>query len=276
MTNKMIDNRVAKLRKLEAEQKALEQEAEAIRTELKAELEALEVEELATEHYTIRWREIISARLDSKKLKLELPGYHQLWNYAKRKVYSGTAVFSKKEPLDVIYGMGIEEHDQEGRLITLEMDDFYFVGVYVPNSQNELKRLDYRMKWEDDFRAFLGGLAEKKPVIVCGDMNVAHKEIDLKNPSANHHNPGFTDEEREKLTLLLDAGFTDSFRYKYPDKEEAYSWWSYRFNSRARNAGWRIDYFVVSDELEDKIVDAKIHTNIMGSDHCPVELELNI
>ncbi len=219
---------------------------------------------------------IQESKMQENQLKLELPGYHQFWNYAKRKGYSGTAVFSKKEPLDVIYGMGIEEHDQEGRLITLEMDDFYFVGVYVPNSQNELKRLDYRMKWEDDFRAFLGGLAEKKPVIVCGDMNVAHKEIDLKNPSANHHNPGFTDEEREKLTLLLDAGFTDSFRYKYPDKEEAYSWWSYRFNSRARNAGWRIDYFLVSDVLKDKITDAKIHSDIMGSDHCPIEVDLDI
>ena len=214
--------------------------------------------------------------MQENQLKLELPGYHQFWNYAKRKGYSGTAVFSKKEPLDVIYGMGIEEHDQEGRLITLEMDDFYFVGVYVPNSQNELKRLDYRMKWEDDFRAFLGGLAEKKPVIVCGDMNVAHKEIDLKNPSSNHKNPGFTDEEREKLGLLLDAGFIDSFRYKYPDKEEAYSWWSYRFNSRARNAGWRIDYFLVSDVLKDKITDAKIHSDIMGSDHCPIEVDLDI
>ena len=219
---------------------------------------------------------IQESKMQENQLKLELPGYHQFWNYAKRKGYSGTAVFSKKEPLDVIYGMGIEEHDQEGRLITLEMDDFYFVGVYVPNSQNELKRLDYRMKWEDDFRAFLGGLAEKKPVIVCGDMNVAHKEIDLKNPSANHHNPGFTDEEREKLTLLLDAGFTDSFRYKYPDKEDAYSWWSYRFNSRARNAGWRIDYFLVSDVLKDKITDAKIHSDIMGSDHCPIEVDLDI
>ena len=219
---------------------------------------------------------IQESKMQENQLKLELPGYHQFWNYAKRKGYSGTAVFSKKEPLDVIYGMGIEEHDQEGRLITLEMDDFYFVGVYVPNSQNELKRLDYRMKWEDDFRAFLGGLAEKKPVIVCGDMNVAHKEIDLKNPSANHHNPGFTDEEREKLTLLLDAGFTDSFRYKYPDKVEAYSWWSYRFNSRARNAGWRIDYFLVSAVLKDKITDAKIHSDIMGSDHCPIEVDLDI
>ena len=219
---------------------------------------------------------IQESKMQKDQLILETPGYHQYWNYAVRKGYSGTAVFTKKEPVNVINGMGIERHDQEGRVITLDMGDYYFVTVYVPNSQNELKRLDYRMDWEDCFREYLLGLKKEKPVIMCGDLNVAHKEIDLKNPSSNHQNPGFTDDEREKFSTLLAAGFIDTFRYKYPDLEEAYSWWSYRFNSRARNAGWRIDYFVVSDELEDKIVDAKIHTNIMGSDHCPVELELNI
>lgn len=219
---------------------------------------------------------IQESKMQKDQLILETPGYHQYWNYAVRKGYSGTAVFTKKEPVNVINGMGIERHDQEGRVITLDMGDYYFVTVYVPNSQNELKRLDYRMDWEDCFREYLLGLKKEKPVIMCGDLNVAHKEIDLKNPSSNHQNPGFTDDEREKFSTLLDAGFIDTFRYKYPDLEEAYSWWSYRFNSRARNAGWRIDYFVVSDELEDKIVDAKIHTDIMGSDHCPVELELNI
>ena len=219
---------------------------------------------------------IQESKMQKDQLILETPGYHQYWNYAVRKGYSGTAVFTKKEPVNVINGMGIERHDQEGRVITLDMGDYYFVTVYVPNSQNELKRLDYRMDWEDCFREYLLGLKKEKPVIMCGDLNVAHKEIDLKNPSSNHQNPGFTDDEREKFSTLLAAGFIDTFRYKYPDLEEAYSWWSYRFNSRARNAGWRIDYFVVSDELEDKIVDAKIHTDIMGSDHCPVELELNI
>lgn len=219
---------------------------------------------------------IQESKMQKDQLILETPGYHQYWNYAVRKGYSGTAVFTKKEPVNVINGMGIERHDQEGRVITLDMGDYYFVTVYVPNSQNELKRLDYRMDWEDCFREYLLGLKKEKPVIMCGDLNVAHKEIDLKNPSSNHQNPGFTDDEREKFSTLLDAGFIDTFRYKYPDLEEAYSWWSYRFNSRARNAGWRIDYFVVSDDLEDKIVDAKIHTDIMGSDHCPVELELNI
>ena len=216
------------------------------------------------------------SKMQKDQLIVNTPGYHQYWNYAIKKGYSGTAIFTKKEPLDVTLGMGIEEHDQEGRLITLDMGDYYFITVYVPNSQNELKRLDYRMKWEDDFRSFIGELAKKKPVIVCGDLNVAHKDIDLKNPSSNHQNPGFTDEEREKFQTLLDSGFVDSFRYKYPDLEEAYSWWSYRFNSRERNAGWRIDYFLVSEEAKDKIVDAKIHTEIYGSDHCPVELEINL
>ncbi len=202
------------------------------------------------------------SKMQKDQLIVNTPGYHQYWNYAIKKGYSGTAIFTKKEPLDVKLGMGIEEHDQEGRLITLDMGDYYFITVYVPNSQNELKRLDYRMKWEDDFRSFTGELAKKKPVIVCGDLNVAHKDIDLKNPSSNHQNPGFTDEEREKFQTLLDSGFVDSFRYKYPDLEEAYSWWSYRFNSRERNAGWRIDYFLVSEEAKDKIVDAKIHTEI--------------
>ena len=219
---------------------------------------------------------IQESKMQENQLKLELDGYHQYWNYAKRKGYSGTAVFTKKEPVSVTYGMGIEEHDQEGRLITLDMGDFFFVCVYVPNSQNELKRLDYRMKWEDDFREYLLGLKAKKSVIVCGDMNVAHKEIDLKNPASNHKNPGFTDEEREKMTELLGSGFVDSFRALYPDKIDAYSWWSYRFNSRARNAGWRIDYFLVSEDLGDKINDATIHSDIYGSDHCPVGLSIDL
>ena len=219
---------------------------------------------------------IQESKMQEGQLKLELPGYNQYWNYAKRKGYSGTAVFTKKEPVSVTYGMGIEKHDDEGRLITLDMGDFVFITVYVPNSQNELKRLDYRMEWEKDFRDYVTGLAKDKPVIICGDMNVAHKEIDIKNPASNHKNPGFTDEEREKMTELLDAGFTDSFRYKYPDLTDAYSWWSYRFNSRERNAGWRIDYFIVSNGIEDKIEDAKILTEIYGSDHCPVELDINL
>ena len=219
---------------------------------------------------------IQESKMQKDQIKLELEGYHQYWNYAVKKGYSGTAVFTRQEPLNVIYGLGIEEHDQEGRMITLEFENFYFICVYVPNSQEELKRLQYRMKWEDDFRAFVSDLDKKKPVIICGDMNVAHKEIDLKNPSSNHHNPGFTDDERGKLNDLLDAGFTDTFRYKYPDLEGAYSWWSYRFNSRARNAGWRIDYFLVSDRLVDKITDAKIHNEVFGSDHCPIELDLDL
>ena len=214
--------------------------------------------------------------MQKDQLKLETPGYHQYWNYAIRKGYSGTAIFTRKEPVSVTNGLSIEEHDQEGRLITLDMGDYYFLTVYVPNSQNELKRLEYRMKWEDDFREYVSKLSKEKPVIICGDMNVAHKEIDLKNPASNHHNPGFSDEERGKFQELLDAGFVDTFRYKYPDRRDIYSWWSYRFNSRENNAGWRIDYFLVSDYVQDKIVDAKIHNEIYGSDHCPVELEIDI
>ena len=213
-------------------------------------------------------------KLQEGQIDLELPGYHQYWNYAEKKGYSGTAVFTKTEPINVTYGIGVDEHDHEGRVITCEFDDFYFVCVYVPNSQNELKRLDYRMKWEDDFRAYLCGLKEKKGVIVTGDMNVAHQEIDLKNPSANHHNAGFTDEERGKMTELLAAGFIDSFRFLYPDVTDIYSWWSYRFSARSRNAGWRIDYFLVSEDMKDRIQEAKIHTDILGSDHCPVELTI--
>ncbi len=219
---------------------------------------------------------IQESKMQKDQLKLETPGYHQYWNYAVRKGYSGTAIFTKQEPISVKNGLGIEEHDQEGRLITLDMGDYYFITVYVPNSQNELKRLDYRMKWEDDFREYVSGLSKEKPVIICGDMNVAHKEIDLKNPASNHHNPGFSDEERGKFQELLDAGFVDTFRYKYPDQRDIYSWWSYRFNSRENNAGWRIDYFLVSDYVQDKIVDAKIHNEVYGSDHCPVELEIDL
>ncbi len=219
---------------------------------------------------------IQESKMQKDQLKLETPGYHQYWNYAIRKGYSGTAIFTRKEPVSVTNGLGIEEHDQEGRLITLDMGDYYFITVYVPNSQNELKRLEYRMKWEDDFREYVSKLSKEKPVIICGDMNVAHKEIDLKNPASNHHNPGFSDEERGKFQELLDAGFVDTFRYKYPDRRDIYSWWSYRFNSRENNAGWRIDYFLVSDYVQDKIVDAKIHNEIYGSDHCPVELEMDI
>ena len=219
---------------------------------------------------------IQESKMQKDQLKLDTPGYHQYWNYAIRKGYSGTAIFTKQEPVSVKNGLGIEEHDQEGRLITLDMGDYYFITVYVPNSQNELKRLDYRMKWEDDFREYVTGLSKEKPVIICGDMNVAHKEIDLKNPASNHHNPGFSDEERGKFQELLDAGFVDTFRYKYPDQKDIYSWWSYRFNSRENNAGWRIDYFLVSDYVQDKIVDAKIHNEVYGSDHCPVELEIDL
>ena len=213
-------------------------------------------------------------KLQAGQLDLDLPGYHQYWNYAVKKGYSGTAIFTKKEPLSVAYGIGIEEHDQEGRVITLEFDDFYFITVYTPNSQNELARLPYRMKWEEDFLAYLKKLEEKKPVIFCGDLNVAHKEIDLKNPKTNRKNAGFTDEEREKFSVLLENGFIDTFRYFYPDQEGIYSWWSYRFKAREKNAGWRIDYFVVSECLKDRLVDAKIHTEVFGSDHCPVELEV--
>jgi exodeoxyribonuclease-3 len=203
-------------------------------------------------------------------------GYYAYWNYAEKKGYSGTAIFTKKEPLSVTYGIGIEEHDKEGRVITLEYEDFYFITVYVPNSKRELLRLDYRMVWEDDFLKYIKALDEKKPVIYCGDLNVAHKEIDLKNPKTNHFNAGFTDQEREKIGVVLDSGFTDTFRYFYPDTEAVYSWWSYMFKSREKNAGWRIDYFISSEKLNDKLVDAKILTDIMGSDHCPIELDINL
>ncbi len=217
---------------------------------------------------------IQESKLQEGQIELDLPGYYQYWNYAEKKGYSGTAIYTKEEPLSVSYGIGIEEHDKEGRVITLEFEDFYMVTVYTPNSQRELTRLDYRMAWEDDFRAYLCGLAGKKGVIVCGDMNVAHKEIDLKNPKTNRRNAGFTDEEREQFTKLLDAGFIDTFRYFYPEAEGCYSWWSYMRNARATNAGWRIDYFCVSKQLEDRLKDAKIHSQVFGSDHCPVELEL--
>lgn len=213
-------------------------------------------------------------KLQEGQIDLELPGYHQYWNYAEKKGYSGTAIFSKEEALQVTCGIGVEEHDHEGRVITLEYPDFYFVTVYTPNSQNELARLDYRMKWEDDFLAYLKKLEETKPVIFCGDLNVAHKEIDLKNPKSNRKNAGFTDEERGKFTALVDAGFIDTFRHFYPDLEGVYSWWSYRFSARAKNAGWRIDYFLTSASLKDRLQDAFIYTEVMGSDHCPVGLLL--
>lgn len=215
---------------------------------------------------------IQESKLQEGQIDLQLEGYHQYWNYAEKKGYSGTAIFTKRKPLSVAYGINIEEHDKEGRVITLEFEDFYIVTVYTPNSQQELARLDYRMKWEDDFRAYLKSLEEKKPVIVCGDLNVAHKEIDLKNPSSNRKNAGFSDEERGKFTELMDAGFIDTYRYFNPDKEGVYSWWSYRFNARKNNAGWRIDYFCVSNSLSDRLVSADIHTEVLGSDHCPVEL----
>ena len=211
-------------------------------------------------------------KLQANQIDLQLEGYHQFWNYAIKKGYSGTAVFTKQEPLNVFYGIGIEEHDKEGRVITLEFEDFHLVTVYTPNSQNELKRLDYRMKWEDDFRSYIKRLDDKKSVIVCGDLNVAHKEIDLKNPKTNRKNAGFTDEERQKFTQFLDSGFIDTFRYFYPNEENIYSWWSYRFKAREKNAGWRIDYFCASEKLKDRLVGAKIHTEVLGSDHCPVEL----
>lgn len=215
-------------------------------------------------------------KMQEGQLELELPGYHQYWNYAEKKGYSGTAVFSKKEALSVSYGIGIEEHDKEGRVITLEFDGFYFVTVYTPNSQDELKRLDYRMKWEDDFLAYIKKLDEKKPVIYAGDLNVARLEIDLKNPRTNRRNAGFTDEERGKIENVLASGFIDTFRYFYHDVEEVYSWWSYRFKARERNAGWRIDYFIASEKLKDKLLDARVHGTVMGSDHCPVELDIDI
>lgn len=217
---------------------------------------------------------IQESKLQEGQIDLDLPGYHQYWNYAEKKGYSGTAIFTKQEPLSVNYGIGIPEHDHEGRVITLEFADFYMVTCYTPNSQNELARLPYRMTWEDDFLAYLKGLDEKKPLILCGDLNVAHKEIDLKNPKTNRKNAGFTDEEREKMTTLLSNGFTDTFRHFYPDTEGIYSWWSYRFKARAKNAGWRIDYFITSASLDEKLEGAKIHTGVFGSDHCPVELTI--
>lgn len=213
-------------------------------------------------------------KLQDGQIELDLPGYHQYWNYAEKKGYSGTAIFTKEEPLSVAYGIGIEEHDHEGRVITLEFEDYYLVTVYTPNSQDGLRRLDYRMQWEDDFLAYIKSLDEKKPVIYCGDLNVAHQEIDLKNPKTNRKNAGFTDEERAKMTTVLSSGFVDTFRYFYPDAEGIYSWWSYRFRAREKNAGWRIDYFIVSERLKDRLENASIHTEIFGSDHCPVELDL--
>ncbi len=215
-------------------------------------------------------------KLQEGQLEWEKEGYHAYWNYAEKKGYSGTAIFTKHEPISVSYGIGIEEHDHEGRVITLEYDNYYMVTVYTPNSQNELARLDYRMTWEDAFRDYLLGLKAKKSVVFCGDLNVAHKEIDLKNPKTNRRNAGFTDEERDKMTALLGSGFTDTFRYFYPEQEQIYSWWSYRFKAREKNSGWRIDYFIVSEDLNDKLVDAAIHTEVMGSDHCPVELLVDL
>ena len=215
-------------------------------------------------------------KMQEGQLDLVFDGYESYWNYADKKGYSGTAIYTRQKPLNVSYGIGIDEHDHEGRVITLEMDNFFLVTVYTPNSQDGLKRLDYRMKWEDDFQAYLKSLDEKKPVIVCGDMNVAHKEIDLKNPKTNRKNAGFTDEEREKFTQLLQKGFIDTFRFFYPDKTDTYSWWSYRFHAREKNAGWRIDYFVVSERLAEKLEGASIHNEVYGSDHCPVELTINI
>lgn len=212
-------------------------------------------------------------KMQAGQLDLSFPGYESYWNYADKKGYSGTAIYTKHKPLNVTYGIDIDEHDHEGRVITLEMDDFYLITVYTPNSQDGLRRLDYRMKWEEDFQAYLHRLDAIKPVIVCGDMNVAHQEIDLKNPKTNHKNAGFTDEEREKMTQLLSNGFIDTFRTLYPE-QVTYSWWSYRFRAREKNTGWRIDYFLISERLKDRLEDAKIHTEIMGSDHCPVEIIL--
>lgn len=215
-------------------------------------------------------------KVQAGQTELLLDGYHQFWNYAEKKGYSGTAVFSKEEPISVSYGLGIPEHDTEGRVITLEFENFYFITVYVPNSRDGLVRLDYRMEWEDAFRNYICELDKKKPVVFCGDLNVAHKEIDLKNPKSNRKNPGFTDEERGKFSAMLESGFVDTFRHFYPDLEGVYSWWSYRFSARAKNAGWRIDYFIVSERLKDSLKDAKIHNEIFGSDHCPVEVEIEI
>lgn len=219
---------------------------------------------------------IQESKLQEGQIELTLPGYEQYWNYAEKKGYSGTAVFTKTKPLSVSLGIGIEEHDKEGRVITLEYDGFYMVTCYTPNSQNELARLPYRMKWEEDFLAYLKRLDEQKPVILCGDLNVAHEEIDLKNPKTNRKNAGFSDEERAKMTALLGSGFTDTFRYFYPDAEQIYSWWSYRFKAREKNAGWRIDYFITSERLNPRLIDAKIHTEVFGSDHCPVELTIDL
>ena len=219
---------------------------------------------------------IQETKCQPEQIELEFEGYTSYWNSAEKKGYSGTAIFTKQKPLNVTYGIGIEEHDKEGRVITLEFEKFYMVDIYTPNSKRELERLDYRQIWEDVIRKYLLKLNETKPVIMCGDLNVAHKEIDLKNPKTNRHNAGFTDEERQKMTELLDAGFTDSFRYLYPDKENAYSWWSYMGHAREKNVGWRIDYFIVSNSLKDKIIDSKIHQEVLGSDHCPIELDINI
>ena len=215
-------------------------------------------------------------KMQAGQLDLEFEGYRSYWNYAEKKGYSGTAIYSRHEPVAVTYGLGIDEHDHEGRVITLEMPDFFLVTVYTPNSQDELRRLDYRMKWEDDFRNYLLALDAKKPVIVCGDMNVAHEEIDLRNPKTNRRNAGFTDEERQKMTVLLGSGFTDTFRFFYPDMANQYSWWSYRFHAREKNAGWRIDYFLTSKRLDERLVGARIHSDIFGSDHCPVELMIEV
>lgn len=215
-------------------------------------------------------------KLQEGQIDIEFDGYYQYWNYAEKKGYSGTAIFTKHKPINVFYGLGIEEHDHEGRLITLEYEDYYFITCYTPNSQNELKRLDYRMSWEDDFFSYIKELDKKKPVIFCGDLNVAHTEIDLKNPKTNRKNAGFTDDERSKMTAIVEGGFTDTFRHLYPDVTGVYSWWSYRFNARKNNSGWRIDYFITSDRIKDKITEAKIHCDVMGSDHCPVELDIDL
>ena len=215
-----------------------------------------------------------STKMQAGQLDLQFEGFNSYWNYAEKKGYSGTAIYTRHQPLNVTYGIGIDQHDHEGRVITLEMDDFFLVTCYTPNSQDGLRRLDYRMQWEDDFRAYVKELDQQKPVIICGDLNVAHQEIDLKNPKTNRKNAGFTDEEREKFSLLLHEGFTDTFRFFHPDQTDIYSWWSYRFHAREKNAGWRIDYFVVSERLESRLVSAMIHTEIYGSDHCPVEVVL--
>ena len=219
---------------------------------------------------------IQESKLQEGQIELDLPGYYDYWNYAEKKGYSGVAMFTKEKPVNVSYGLGIPEHDREGRVITLEFPDYYVLTCYTPNSQNVLKRLDYRMEWEDAFFAYIKGLDQKKPLIYCGDLNVAHEEIDLKNPSTNRRNAGFTDEEREKMTRVLTNGFVDSFRYLHPEEKDAYSWWSYRMKARERNVGWRIDYFIVSERLKDRIQGASIHSEILGSDHCPVELKINL